>query len=226
MKLFILDNRLVLKSIIVSSPAHQATIIWLHGLGADGHDFEPVVQMLNLPHIKFILPHAPYRPVTLNNGYEMRAWYDIFGLQSDSQQDEAGINSMQATINAMIEAEIANGIPSQRILLAGFSQGGAMALHTATRFGQPLAGVLALSTYLPLKQQLLQAQHPANLHCPIWMAHGRHDSVITLPTAQSSRQSLEAAGYAVEWHEYDMAHSVCEAEIDDIRQFLLRVLPA
>lgn len=205
---------------------NDACIIWLHGLGADGHDFEPVVQMLNLPHIKFILPHAPYRPVTLNNGYEMRAWYDIFGLQSDSQQDEAGINSIQATINAMIEAEIANGIPSQRILLAGFSQGGAMALHTATRFGQPLAGVLALSTYLPLKQQLLQAQHPANLDCPIWMAHGRHDSVITLPTAQSSRQSLEAAGYAVEWHEYDMAHSVSEAEIDDIRQFLLRVLPA
>lgn len=216
----------MLESIIKHPQATSSVVIWLHGLGADGHDFEPVVQMLNLPHIKFILPHAPYRPVTLNNGYEMRAWYDIFGLQSDSQQDEAGINGMQATINAMIEAEIADGIPSQRILLAGFSQGGAMALHTATRFNQPLAGVLALSTYLPLKQQLPQAQHPANLHCPIWMAHGRHDSVITLTTAQSSRQTLEAAGYAVEWHEYDMAHSVCEAEIDDIRQFLLRVLPA
>ena len=217
----------MLERILINySASETATIIWLHGLGADGHDFEPVVQMLNLPHIKFILPHAPYRPVTLNNGYEMRAWYDIFGLQSDSQQDEVGINSMQATMDAMIEAEIARGIPSQRILLAGFSQGGAMALHTATRFNQPLAGVLALSTYLPLKQQLQQAQHPANQHCPIWMAHGRHDSVITLPIAQSSRQTLEAAGYAVEWHEYDMAHSVCEAEIDDIRQFLLRVLPA
>lgn len=203
-----------------------ATVLWLHGLGADGHDFEPVVQMLNLPHIKFILPHAPYRPVTLNNGYEMRAWYDIFGLQSESIQDEAGINNMQLTINAMIEAEIARGIPSQRILLAGFSQGGAMALHTATRFDQPLAGVLALSTYLPLKSQLKEKQHPANQQLPIWMAHGRQDSVITLATAQSSRQTLEAAGYAVEWHEYDMPHSVCEAEIDDIRQFLLRVLPA
>lgn len=204
----------------------ESAIIWLHGLGADGHDFEPVVQMLNLPHINFILPHAPYRPVTLNNGYEMRAWYDIFGLQPDSPQDEVGINSMQDTINSMIEAEIARGIPSKRILLAGFSQGGAMALHTATRFDQRLAGVLALSTYLPLKNQLSEKQHPANKHLPIWMAHGRHDSVITLSTAESSRQTLEAAGYKVEWHEYDMPHSVCEAEINDIREFLLRVLPA
>ena len=203
-----------------------ATAIWLHGLGADGHDFEPVVEMLNLPHIKFILPHAPYRPVTFNNGYEMRAWYDIFGLQPDSPQDEVGINSMQDTINSMIEAEIARGIPSQRILLAGFSQGGAMALHTATRFDQPLAGVLALSTYLPLKNQLKEKQPPANKHLPIWMAHGRHDSVITLATAQSSQQTLEAAGYEVEWHEYEMPHSVCEEEINDIRDFLLRVLPA
>jgi len=216
----------VLESIIKHPQAKDACIIWMHGLGADGHDFEPVVQMLNLPHIKFILPHAPYRPVTLNNGYEMRAWYDIFGLQSESTQDEVGINNMQLTINAMIEAEIARGIPSQRILLAGFSQGGAMALHTATRFDQPLAGVLALSTYLPLKKQLKEKQHPANQRLPIWMAHGRQDSVITLATAQSSRQTLEAAGYAVEWHEYDMPHSVCEEEINYIRQFLLRVLPA
>ncbi len=204
----------------------SATVIWMHGLGADGHDFEPVVQMLNLPHIKFILPHAPYRPVTLNNGYEMRAWYDIFGLQPDSPQDAIGIRAMQATLDAMIEAEIANGIPSERILLAGFSQGGAMALHTTTRFTQPLAGVLALSTYLPLKQQLEQEKQSANQHCPIWMAHGRFDSVITLATAQASRQALEAAGYQVSWHEYDMPHSVCEAEISDIRQFLLQVLPA
>jgi len=222
-----MSKKLMLQRISINEQAGTtATIIWLHGLGADGHDFEPVVQMLNLPHIKFILPHAPYRPVTLNNGYEMRAWYDIFGLQSESTQDEVGINNMQATINAMIESEIARGIPSQRILLAGFSQGGAMALHTATRFDRPLAGVLALSTYLPLKNQLKEKQHLANKPLPIWMAHGRQDSVITLATAQSSRQMLEATGYAVEWHEYDMPHSVCEAEIDDIRQFLLRVLPA
>lgn len=215
----------MLEYIVVNQPASEATIIWMHGLGADGHDFEPVVQMLNLSHIKFILPHAPYRPVTLNNGYEMRAWYDIFGLQSDSPQDEVGINSMQATINSMIETEIARGVPSQRILLAGFSQGGAMALHTATRFNQPLAGILALSTYLPLKNQLSEKQHPANKHLPIWMAHGRDDSVITLATAQASRETLEAAGYAVEWHEYEMPHSVCEEEINDIRKFLLRILP-
>jgi len=215
----------VLESII-KHPQAQDCIIWMHGLGADGHDFEPVVQMLNLPHIKFILPHAPYRPVTLNNGYEMRAWYDIIGLQPDSPQDEIGINSMQSTINSMIEAEIVRGIPSYRILLAGFSQGGAIALHTATRFDQPLAGVLALSTYLPLKNQLQEKQHVANQQLPIWMAHGRQDSVITLSTAQSSRQALESAGYKVEWHEYEMPHSVCEEEVNDIRDFLLRVLPA
>ena len=215
----------MLEKIVVNREANApASVVWLHGLGADGHDFEPVVQMLDLPHIKFILPHAPYRPVTLNNGYEMRAWYDIFGLQPDSPQDETGINSMQATLNSMIEAEIARGIPSQHILLAGFSQGGAMALHTATRFNQPLAGVLALSTYLPLKNQLSVKQHPANKHLPIWMAHGRDDSVITLTTAQASRETLEAAGYAVKWHEYEMPHSVCEEEINDIRKFLLRVL--
>ncbi len=211
---------------IIKHPQAQDCIIWMHGLGADGHDFEPVVQMLNLPHIKFILPHAPYRPVTLNNGYEMRAWYDIIGLQPDSPQDEIGINSMQSTINSMIEAEIVRGIPSYRILLAGFSQGGAIALHTATRFDQPLAGVLALSTYLPLKNQLQEKQHVANQQLPIWMAHGRQDSVITLSTAQSSRQALESAGYKVEWHEYEMPHSVCEEEVNDIRDFLLRVLPA
>ena len=216
----------MLENIGLNLQDSTATVIWMHGLGADGHDFEPVVEMLNLPHIKFILPHAPCRPVTLNNGYEMRAWYDIFGLQPDSPQDEAGINQMQATINSMIAAEIARGIPSHRILLAGFSQGGAMALHTATRFDQSLAGVLALSTYLPLKNQLKEKQQPANKHLPIWMAHGRHDSVITLSTAQSSKQTLEAAGYEVEWHEYEMPHSVCEEEINDIRDFLLRILPA
>ncbi|MGP1716231.1 MAG: alpha/beta hydrolase [Methylophilus sp.] len=216
-----LDNTVVNRQENVS-----ATVIWMHGLGADGHDFEPVVQMLNLPHIKFILPHAPFRPVTLNNGYEMRAWYDIFGLQPDSPQDEVGIKEMQGMVNAMIESEIAQGIPSDRIVLAGFSQGGAMALHTATRFTRPLAGVLALSTYLPLKNKLVSEQHRANKQTPIWMAHGRSDTVIALSTAEAARQALEAAGYLLEWHEYEMAHSVCEQEIADIRRFLLRVLPA
>lgn len=217
----------MLENTIVNSQENtSAVVIWMHGLGADGHDFEPVVHMLNLPHIRFILPHAPYLAVTLNNGYEMRAWYDIFGLQPDSPQDESGINSMQSTINAMIESEISKGTPVHRILLAGFSQGGAMALHTATRFTKPLAGVLALSTYLPLRNKLQSERHVANVKTPIWMAHGRFDNVITLSTAQSARQSLEDAGYPVEWHEYDMPHSVCEEEINDIRTFLLRVLPA
>jgi phospholipase/carboxylesterase len=217
----------MLENIVLNQQATaSATVIWMHGLGADGHDFEPVVQILNLPYIRFILPHAPYCPVTLNNSYEMRAWYDIFGLQPDSPQDEAGIKAMQKMINTMIESEILKGIPANRILLAGFSQGGAMALHTATRFNQPLAGVLALSTYLPLKSKLSSEQNPVNQHMPIWMAHGRFDNVIALSTAQSSREVLEDAGYPVEWHEYDMPHSVCEQEIDDIRNFLLRVLPA
>lgn len=217
----------MLENIVVNRQENaSATVFWMHGLGADGHDFEPVVQMLNLPHIRFILPHAPYRAVTLNNGYEMRAWYDIFGLQPDSPQDEVGIKEMQDTINAMIENEVSKGIPSNRILLAGFSQGGALSLHTAVRFTKPLAGVLALSTYLPLKSKLVSEQHPANRQTPIWMAHGHSDTVITLATAEASRQAMEAAGYPLEWHEYDMPHSVCEQEIDDIRRFLLRVLPA
>jgi phospholipase/carboxylesterase len=215
----------MLENITLNTKDSTATVIWMHGLGADGHDFKPVVQMLNLPHIKFILPHAPYRPVSLNNGYEMRAWYDIFGLETDSPQDEAGIKEMQGMIDTMIESEISTGISSDRILLAGFSQGGAIALHTATRFSKPLAGVLALSTYLPLKKTISSEQHPVNQHMPIWMAHGRFDNVIALSTAQSSREVLKDAGYPVEWHEYDMPHSVCEQEIDDIRNFLLRVLP-
>jgi phospholipase/carboxylesterase len=217
----------MLENIVVNRQENaSATVIWMHGLGADGHDFEPVVQMLDLPHIRFILPHAPYLPVTLNNGYEMRAWYDIFGLQPDSAQDEAGIKTMQETINTLIDSEIAKGIASQRIVLAGFSQGGAMALYTATRFSQPLAGVLALSTYLPLKNKLVSEQHAANRQLPIWMAHGRSDSVITLSTAQAAREALQAAGYPLQWQEYDMPHSVCEQEIADIRHFLLQVLPA
>lgn len=216
-----------MNSLKINQSKHETgSIIWLHGLGADGNDFESVVHLLNLPHLRFTLPHAPYRPITLNNGYEMRAWYDILGLQPGSPEDEAGIKEMQGIINTMIESEISTGILSDRILLAGFSQGGAIALHTATRFNKPLAGVLALSTYLPLKSKLSSEQHPVNKHMPIWMAHGRFDNVIALSTAQSSREVLEDAGYPVEWHEYDMSHSVCEQEIDDIRNFLLRVLPA
>lgn len=204
---------------------NAACIIWLHGLGADGFDFEPVVKMLNLPHIHFILPHAPYKKITMYNGYEMRAWYDLFGLGKDSPQDSAGIESSRVGIEALIAHANALGIPSHRIGLAGFSQGGAIALHTALRHTHPLAGVLALSTYLPLKDKLPVQKSVENQSTPIFMAHGNADEVIRIETALSSRQQLLDSGYSVEWHEYPMAHSVDANEIADIRRFLLKILP-
>ncbi|KAF0836457.1 phospholipase/carboxylesterase [Methylovorus glucosotrophus] len=201
-----------------------ASIIWLHGLGADGHDFVPIAEELDLPQVRYIFPHAPVRPISLNNGYPMRGWYDIFGLGLDSQQDEAGIRAMQAEIETLVQDEIARGIPAERIVLAGFSQGGAMALQTALRYSHRLAGVLALSTYLPLKQTLANEKHAANQATPIFMAHGTDDSVILPATAAISRDVFRENGYALEWHTYDMPHSVCAEEIDDIRQFLQRVL--
>lgn len=203
----------------------SACVIWLHGLGADGYDFEPVVEMLNLPHIHFILPHAPYKNITMNNGYEMRAWYDLFGLSKDSPQDAAGIETSRTEIEALIAYANTLGIPTHRIALAGFSQGGAVALHTALRHKHTLAGVLALSTYLPLKQALPAQKSVENQSTPIFMAHGNADEVIRIETALSSRQQLLDSGYAVDWHEYSMAHSVNANEIADIRQFLLKILP-
>jgi phospholipase/carboxylesterase len=199
-------------------------VIWLHGLGADGNDFVPVVEMLKLPHIRFILPHAPYRKVTLNNGYEMRAWYDLYGLNAGAQQDEAGIEASKTYVESLILQENERGIASSRIVLAGFSQGGAIALHTALRHEQALAGVLALSTYLPLKQNLALEKSATNQNTPIFMAHGTFDEVITLEKCQASRAILQAQQYNIDWHEYPMAHSVCLQEINDIRAFLLQVL--
>lgn len=200
-------------------------VIWLHGLGADGYDFEPVVEMLNLPHIHFILPHAPYKNITMNNGYEMRAWYDLFGLSKDSPQDAAGIEASRVEIEALIAHANALGIPTHRIALAGFSQGGAIALHTALRYTHSLAGVLALSTYLPLKHTLPAQKSVENQSIPIFMAHGDADEVIRIETALGSRQQLLDNGYAIEWHEYPMAHSVNADEIADIRQLLLKIMP-
>jgi phospholipase/carboxylesterase len=202
-----------------------ACVIWLHGLGADGHDFELAVEALNLPHIGFILPHAPYRKVTLNSGYEMRAWYDLYGLSKDSKQDEIGIRESQAEIEAIIQQKIKEGIPAERIAIAGFSQGGAIALHTALRYQDKLAGVLALSTYLPISATLPKEKSKANQNIPIFMAHGSFDEVITIQTSQHSRDFMQAEHYEVEWHEYPMAHSVNLVEIEDIRAFLLRILP-
>ncbi|MFM9835698.1 MAG: alpha/beta hydrolase [Methylophilaceae bacterium] len=201
----------------------SVSVILLHGLGSDGNDFAPIIEMLNLPNIRFILPHAPYRKVTANNGYEMRAWYDLFGLSAVSPQDETGIRETQAYIESLIAQENQRGIPNDKIVLAGFSQGGAMALHTALRQQQPLAGVLALSTYLPLRSLLASEKNQANQNTPIFMAHGTYDTVISLATCHISLEALLAAQYRVEWHEYAMAHSICAEEIDDIRAFLSHI---
>ena len=209
---------------ISMSASPSASVIWLHGLGADGNDFVPVVKMLNLPHVRFILPHAAYKKVSANNGYEMRAWYDVFGFAPGSREDATGVHESQAYIESLISKEIARGIPSKRIVLAGFSQGGAVVLHTALRYNQPLAGVLALSTYLPLKANLPIEKSTQNQATPIFMAHGTFDNIISLDTCRLSFEVLQKQQYSIQWHEYAMAHSVNQEEIDDIRVFLLRVL--
>ena len=209
---------------ISMSATPSASVIWLHGLGADGNDFVPVVKMLNLPHVRFILPHAAFKKVTANNGYEMRAWYDVFGFAPGSREDEAGVHESQAYIESLINKEVARGIPSERIVLAGFSQGGAVVLHTALRQQQALAGVMALSTYLPLKASLALEKSKQNQAIPIFMAHGTFDNVISLDTCRVSFEILQTQQYSIQWHEYPMEHSVSQAEIDDIRTFLLQVL--
>ena len=210
-----------------TSPAPGASIIWLHGLGADGYDFVPVVRELELlqaPAARFLFPHAPTRPVTINGGYVMRAWYDILGNDLVRREDEQGIRDSQSQVEALIAREVERGMPRSRIVLAGFSQGGAIALQTGLRQYEPLAGLLALSTYLPLASVFDAERASESRAVPIFMVHGRSDPVIPLARAVSSRDQLKAAGYAVEWHEYEMAHSVCEEEIRQIAGFLKRVL--
>lgn len=205
---------------ISATASPTASVIWLHGLGADGNDFVPVVHMLNLPQVRFILPHAAFKKVTANSGYEMRAWYDIFGFTPDSREDETGVRDSQAYIESLISKEIARGIPSNKIVLAGFSQGGAVVLQTALRHKQALGGVLALSTYLPLKASLEKEKSLLNQQIPIFMAHGNTDNVITLSTNRASYEVLQAQHYRIDFHEYAMAHTVSTQEIDDIRAFL------
>ena len=201
-----------------------ASIIWLHGLGADGHDFEPIVPELKLAKpVRFVFPHAPARPVTINQGMRMRAWYDILQL-GGGPEDEAGIRASQRMIEKLISEEKGKGLPAAKIVMAGFSQGGAIALQTALRYPERFAGVLALSTYLPLAGSLQSERSPANQDIPIFMAHGRYDDIIPLRRAEESRRLLEAAGYRVEWHEYPMPHSVCAEEIADIAAFLARIV--
>lgn len=203
----------------------NASVIWLHGLGADGHDFEPIVQKLNLPNVRFILPHAPEMAVTRNSGYIMPAWYDLYGQTGNSKEDESGIKNSQHYVNSLIQKELDRGITAERIVIAGFSQGGAIALHTALRHPKKLAGVLALSTYLPIKAKLTTEANPANANTPIFMAHGVFDDIIPIEMCKISLQTLQSHHYSVSWHEYNMAHSVCMEEISDIRDFLKRVLP-
>ncbi len=211
---------------VESGPRPQAAVIWLHGLGADGRDFEPIVPELRLPAakpVRFVFPNAPHRPVTINMGMRMPAWYDILQLGGGAE-DEAGIRESQSALEKLIEVQKRRGVPARRIVLAGFSQGGAIALQTALRQPERLAGVLALSTYLPLRDRLERERHAMNADLPIFMAHGSFDPMIPAPRAAQSRDVLQAMGYAVEWREYPMPHSVCPEEIGDIAGFLLRVL--
>jgi len=211
---------------IATGPAPSASVIWMHGLGADGHDFEPIVPELGLPgtlQVRFIFPNAPVRPVTLNMGMAMRAWYDIIEI-GGGREDGEGLRASQAAIEQLIAAEVARGIPASRIVLAGFSQGGAIAFQTGLRHPQRLAGIMALSTYLPLAGTVEDERSAANRDLPVFMAHGSVDPVISISRAQQSRKMLEALGYPLEWHEYPMPHSVCPQEITDISDWLVRTL--
>jgi phospholipase/carboxylesterase len=203
----------------------RAAVIWLHGLGADGHDFEPIVPELGMPAaappVRFVFPHAPLQPVTINGGAVMRAWYDVTG---DGRQDAAGVRSSQAHVEALIARERARGVAARAIVLAGFSQGGAMALQTGLRYPERLAGILALSAYLPLPDTVANEAHAANRDVPIVMSHGIQDPVIPLSWAKRSRDHLVALGYAVDWREYPMPHSVCAEEIEDVGRWLRLVL--
>lgn len=201
----------------------QHSIIWLHGLGADGQDFVPIADELELPAaVRYIFPHAPLRPVTVNGGFVMRAWYDIAGQDINAQQDAAGIRASQALVEALIAQEAAHGIARHHIFLAGFSQGGAIALYTAMRQTAPLGGVLALSTYLPLAESAARESLQQSKATPVFMAHGRSDPVVPYALGVVSRDALLEFGYMVEWHEYAMQHSVCEEELRDIAIWLTK----
>ena len=209
---------------IETAPDPKASIIWLHGLGADGNDFAPLADEIALPvAVRYIFPHAPMMPVSINNGYVMRAWYDISdaAIRGD---DEDGVRASQQSVEVLIAREKSRGVGAGRIVLAGFSQGGAIALQAGLHHGERLAGIMALSTYVPLADQLARAANPANRGVPIFMAHGTADPMIPFARAQASRDLLLQQDYAVEWHEYRMQHSVCPQEIADIGVWLRRVL--
>jgi len=218
-----------METIEVETTAKPAgAIIWMHGLGADGHDFEPIVPELvrkNERGLRFIFPNAPTRPVTINGGYAMRAWYDIVGLDRKSSEDETGIRASDALVRSLIQRENERGMPTERIALAGFSQGGAMALFSGTRYPEKLAGIMALSCYMLLAKSFAAERAAANQSTSIFMAHGLMDNVVHPQLGEESRQLLAKSGYAVEWHTYPMPHAVCPEEIGHIAEWLRRVLP-
>lgn len=223
------DNNSELLPCVTVNPSSEqkATVIWLHGLGADGHDFEPIVPELKLPPelgVKFIFPHAPVMPVTINGGYEMRAWYDIRDADLANREDKEGVRQSSELVKKIIDSEIESGVPSDKIVLAGFSQGGAIALHLATRFDQKLAGIVALSTYLTMPDALADEKANANIDTPVFMAHGSQDPVVPMQRGQYSAKVLDDNGFKVSWQDYPMAHAVCLEEIQALGQFLNKVL--
>jgi len=212
---------------IETAPAPLVAVIWLHGLGADGHDFEPIVPELDLPAapgVRFVFPHAPMRPVTINAGWVMRAWYDVREEGGVRQEDPPGVRASQREIEALIAREKARGIAADRLVLAGFSQGGAMALYSGLRYAERLAGIMALSCSLPLADTLEAEASPANREVPIFMAHGTQDPLIPLARGAGARDVMHQLGYRVDWREYPMPHAVCPEEIRDISAWLQSVL--
>jgi len=210
-----------------TAPGATASIIVLHGLGADGNDFVPIAQELDLAAVgpvRYVFPHAPIRPVTINGGYRMRAWYDILGTELVRREDEAGLRESQAEIAALIDREIARGVPASRIVLMGFSQGCAMTLMTGLRYPHTLAGLVGLSGYLPLAATTGAEAHAANAATPIFMAHGLQDPVVPIARAIDSRALLTGLGRTIEWHQYPMPHSVCAEEVADLNTWLLKRL--
>jgi len=217
------DNAIVIQP---DTPA-CASVIWLHGLGADGNDFVSIVEALDLPAdhgIRFIFPHAPVMPVSLNGGMHMRAWYDIIGIGEDFPEDEAGISRSQQHVDSLIDGEVKKGVGSDKIIIAGFSQGGSMALHAGLRYSTPLAGVLCMSGYLSMRQSLADQMSPSQKHTPVMMMHGLNDTVVDVSLGKHSCKYLQKEGLNLSWIEYPMEHTVCQSQLEDIRQFISNCL--
>ncbi len=220
------ESPIILESGDDPSTSVDAAVIWLHGLGADGSDFVPIVQQLSLLaslRVRFVFPHAPVRPITINQGYRMRGWYDITSLDIANRDDEAGIAESARILDSLCDEQIGSGIAANRIIVAGFSQGGAIALYAGLRFPQQLGGIMALSTYLPMIERTADEVSDASRNIPIFMAHGLQDDIVAYPFGKGSCEHLKQLGYNIEWHDYAMGHSVCIDEIQAISRWLVGV---